>query len=135
MRFLLDTNVVLDVLLNREPWVKESKQLWQLHIDNKTKLFVSATTITDIFYIARRLKSDVVANQAVSIILNTFTICSVDKDVLQLAVSLSGSDFEDNVQIACAIKNSLDGIITRDVQGFTQSNISAYSPSEAIKLI
>lgn len=54
MRVLFDTNIVLDVLLNRQPWVGDASQLWQAHDEGKLEAYLTATTLTNIFYIARR---------------------------------------------------------------------------------
>ena len=64
MKLLLDTNVVLDVLLQRVLWVKNAQAIWQAHDNKQIKAFVTATTITDIFYIARRGYGIEKANQA-----------------------------------------------------------------------
>jgi predicted nucleic acid-binding protein len=55
MRILLDTNVILDVLLDREPWVPDAAQVWRMCSDGRLTGFVCASSMTNIFYIARRL--------------------------------------------------------------------------------
>jgi predicted nucleic acid-binding protein len=59
MRVLLDTNVVLDVLLKREPWVAEAQILWQANDDGSVAGYVVATTLTNIFYIARMVQKTI----------------------------------------------------------------------------
>jgi predicted nucleic acid-binding protein len=110
-RLLFDTNVVLDVLLNREPWVTESYTLWQAQNQGRLVGFVSASTITDIFYVSRRIAGIDKAFTAVRLCLETFEICSVDRKTLEQAEQLPGNDFEDNVQIACAIMIGLEAIV------------------------
>ena len=51
---LLDTNVVLDALLDRNPWNIQANAIWQAHLDKQFVAYVTATTLTDIFYISRR---------------------------------------------------------------------------------
>ena len=55
MNVLLDTNIVLDVLLEREPWFSDSQEIWQASEDGRLTAHLLASTLTDIFYIARKL--------------------------------------------------------------------------------
>lgn len=133
MRVLLDTNVVLDVLLKREPWQAEAAALWQAVDAGQVTAYLPASTVTDIFYIARRLTDIVRARQSVQICLDAFNIGTIDRAVLERAQILSGSDYEDNVQLACAEINSLDAIITRNPKDFTGSPIAVWSPAECLE--
>ena len=69
--------------------------------------YLTASTFTDIFYIARKVASIAGARQAVRTCLEAFEICDVTHHTLQLAETLSGNDFEDNLQIACATLQNL----------------------------
>src|SRR5215469_3913907 len=117
MKALLDTNVVLDVLLARKPWVSDSKAVWDACDDGRIDGYITATTITTIAYITERTAGKVAAKKSIRICLDAFTLCTVDLTVLELAYTLSGDDFEDNLQIACATTANLDAIITRDKSG------------------
>jgi predicted nucleic acid-binding protein len=132
-QFLFDTNVVLDVVLNREPWVASSYAIWQAHDHRHLVGFVSASTITDVFYVARRIAGIDQAFRAVRLCLETFEICTVDRKTLEKAERLPGNDFEDRLQIACAIIAELDAIVTRDVEGFSDSPVPVLSPTEALE--
>jgi len=126
---LLDTNVVLDVLLQREPWLADAQALWQAVDEERLTAFLPASVLTDIFYVARRLTDSVRARQAVQVCLDAFEIAVVDRSVLERAQVLAGADFEDNVQIACAELNQLDAIVTRDPADFAGSPIAVWSPA------
>lgn len=130
MRVLFDTSVVLDVLLNRLPWVQEARVLWQAHDEGQVTGYITATTITNIFYIARRHTDISHAFQAVDLCLQTFEVCSVDLQTLNVARKLSGNDFEDNLQIACAWLAQLDAIVTRDPNGFSSSPLPVYTAAQ-----
>ncbi|PZS40417.1 MAG: DNA-binding protein [Pseudonocardiales bacterium] len=135
MRVLLDTNILLDVLLNRAPWATEAAAVWKAHDEERIAGYIGATTIPDIFYVARRLVGLDSANKAIRICLSTFDICTVDRRALQAAAALSGSDFEDNLQIACAILATLDAIVTRDSTGFRTTLIPALTPADLLSRI
>jgi predicted nucleic acid-binding protein len=129
---LFDTNVVLDVLLKRSPWDVDAAVCWQASDDGKITGCLVASTLTDIFYIARKQKGLTGARDAVRVCLDAFAICVVDRQALELAVDLPGNDFEDNLQIACATLASLDLILTRDKNGFKDATIPVLSPDELV---
>lgn len=131
-RLLFDTNVVLDVLLNRQPWVAEASRLWKATDEGGIVGYIVASSLTDIFYVARRLAGLDTAHRAVQVCLDAFEICPVDRSALEQAAAFPGDDFEDNVQIACASHLALDGIVTRDPQGFMSSPLPVLTPLEAI---
>lgn len=133
MRVLLDTNIVLDVLLKRQPWVKEAAAIWQANDEGRLDGYIVATTLTNIFYIARKLSNLNTARVAVRTCLEAFEICIVDRAALEQAETLSGSDFEDNLQIACASLAGLDAIVTRDPAGFKTSVIPIFTPADLLK--
>lgn len=130
MNLLFDTNVILDVLLNRSPWVASAQGVWQICDDGDAVGHVSASVLTDIFYISRRVAGLSKAHEAISICLDTFVICPVNRQTLEYAYGLSGNDFEDNVQIACAVHTNLDAILTRDPSGFNSSPVQALTSEE-----
>lgn len=129
---LFDTNVVLDALLNRSPWVTDAAACWQASDDGKIMGCLTASALTDIFYIARKQKGLDAAHNAVRVCLDAFAICVVDRLSLEQAVDLPGGDFEDNLQIACATLAGLDAILTRDKVGFATTAIPILSPADLI---
>jgi hypothetical protein len=83
--------------------------------------------------VARKLTDIVRARQAVQVCLDAFNIGTVDRAVLERAQALSGSDYEDNVQIACAEFNELDAIVTRNPGDYEGSPIVVWSPADCLK--
>lgn len=132
MSVLIDTNIVLAFLLNRAPFVTSSKVVWQAHDDGKIIGYIAATTLTYIFFIVHRIASLQDAQAAVHVCLSAFVICAVDRQALEMAESLPGKDFEDNVQTACATIAGLQAIITRDKTGFTVTAIPVFTPDELL---
>ena len=132
MRILIDTNVMLDVLLNRDPWVAQSSAVWQANDEEQIVGYIMACAIADIFYIARRLTTLETARAAVRISLEAFEVCAVDMQILEQAEALPGSDFEDNLQIACANLAGLDAIVTRDKSGFQAAATPVLTPAELL---
>ena len=130
MKVLSDLNVVLDVVLNRQPWVVDSKQVWNAHQSGAIEGFLVATEVTNVCYIVRRLADEPTARAAVRSCLATFGILAVDQATLEDADRQPGVDYEDNVCIACATAAGVDLIVTRDPNGFLNSTVPAVSPAE-----
>lgn len=132
MKVLIDTNVVLDLLLEREPFVEHSIALFE-HIERGDLAgYIAATTITNIFYIIRKTKGNEIALIAINQLLIGLQFCAVDRRTVETALSLGLKDFEDGIQLACATLAQLDGIVTRDPKDFIGSNLSIYSPTELL---
>ena len=128
MRILLDTNIVLDFLLERDPFFQDAEALFGAIGSGQVVGYVTATTLTDIFYIARRQTQSVErARQIVSITLAVMEICPIDRTVLEVALTSGLMDFEDAVQIASAIAVGLEAIVTRDAEGFSNAAIPVLS--------
>lgn len=122
---------MLDVLFEREPWFEDARALWEAHEKGRLVLHLAASSLTDIFYIGRRLTNREKAWDAVETCLNTFEFCTVGEETLRSALAGPGRDFEDNVLVACAALAGLDMIVTRDTAGFTGAPIPTYTPADA----
>ena len=131
-RVLLDTNVVLDALLERHPWVVEAKTIWAAHLDYRIAAHITATSLTDIFYLSRRLVDRTRAWIAVGTCIDQLYILPVGLPVLQAAARIGDGDFEDHLQITSAVAANLDAIVTRDGAGFRNSPISVLTPAQLI---
>lgn len=132
MKVLIDTNVVLDVLLERQPFVENAIALFeQIELGNIAGA-IAATTLTNIFYIIRKAESREAAISAVNRLLIGLQFCAVDRPTVETALSLGLKDFEDSIQLACALLNQLDGIVTRDSKDFIGSQLPIYSPTELL---
>lgn len=136
MRVLVDTNIVLDFLLQREPFFQDAELLFQAIDVGEIVGYVTATTLTDIFYISRRYTRSVgQARQAVSEILTAMMICPVDRVVLESAFNSGLADFEDAVQIFSAVNQGSEAIVTLDAQGFLSSPIPVLSIQELLQQV
>lgn len=130
MKVLIDTNVVLDFLQEREPFVENAVKLFERIDTGEVEGFITATTITNIYYIVRKVAGKVVAQDAIAQILLDLNICAVNLEILEQALALNFEDFEDAVQYACALAYNVDAIVTRDISGFVNSNIPVVLPAE-----
>jgi predicted nucleic acid-binding protein len=132
IRVLLDTNVVLDALLARAPWDVEATAIFEANRLDRVAASITASSLTDLFYVTRRLADRERAWSAVRVCLDQLAILPVSAAELQAAASGPGADLEDNLQIACASKHGLDAIITRDPKGFAGSPVPVLTPVELL---
>jgi len=130
VRVLIDTNVVLDFLQEREPFVESAAKLFERIDTGEIEGFIAATTITNIYYIVRRAAGAVVAQDAIAQVLTDLNVCAVNRNVLEQAIALNFRDFEDAVQYVCGVVHSVEAIVTRDASGFVGAKIPVVLPEE-----
>ena len=130
MKVLLDTNIVLDVLLKREPFFEDAQKVFVAAKWEDVDEYISASTITDIYYIAQRtMRDDAKTRTLIKNLLTVVHIATVSQTEIHYAIDLPWKDFEDSVQYSVALLNSMDGIITRDRKGYHSSELPVWSPA------
>ena len=134
-KYLLDTNVLLDLFLKRLPWAADMAVIWNAHRQGKIRALVAAFSLPTIYYLVRKQASKTTAKTVVQACLSTLDIGLVDQATLLAAQALSGTDFEDDLQIACAVQVGVDGIVTRDPRGFAAAPIPVFTPAELVVLL
>ena len=132
MRVLFDTDVVLDVLLQRAGFVQEAVALFDAHARGEIQAHISAITPVNVFYIARKSLGQVPLRHAIEQLLLTVTVCPMDARSLRDALALPMADFEDATQVACALRAGLDAIVTRNLSDYQNSPLPAYSPAQLL---
>lgn len=136
MELLIDTNVVLDMFLEREPFVAMSRQAISLSKKYPVKSFISASSVTDIYYIAYRgLKDHQIIRRHFKTLFKFVGVVAVTSKDIHAAFALDWKDFEDSVQYAVAASNNFDGIVTRNMQGFTDNAVKIFTPEEICKYV
>ncbi|MDR0853305.1 MAG: PIN domain-containing protein [Clostridiales Family XIII bacterium] len=98
--------------------------------------YVSASAITDIYYIARKaFKDKLRALNLIQILIENVHVAAVDEDIVTTAIGLEWNDFEDSIQYSAGNRVKAEYIITRDVNGYSNSKIKVISPKEFLELI
>ncbi len=134
MKLLIDTNVVLDVLLRREPFAEAAANVLSLTRRKDVREYVSASAITDIYYIAnRQMKDSTSAKDLLKRLLTVVSVAAVTEQEVQNALCLPWADFEDSVQYSVALLNEMDGIVTRNPKDFQCANIQVWLPEQAVE--
>ncbi len=132
---LVDLNVVLDVLQNRPAFYEDSAQVLDAVVRQDVIGYLSAHSITTLFYVLNRLRNRETAVAAISGLLDAFIIAAVDDDVIRKALSWGWSDFEDAVQLAAAVQAGADYLITRNPRDFQEGLIPIVQPAAFLALL
>ena len=134
IRLMIDTNIFLDVLLQREPFFESSKAVLKLCEDKKVQGFLSASSATDIFDIVKKCpQSTDLAYMALGSILNIVKVLTVTNDDVLNVFMQKATDFEDCLLATCAKSNKCSAIVTRDKKDFLDFGITLMSPEELLK--
>lgn len=135
MKILIDANILLDVLQNRELHVQDSSVIWKLCETEKVKGYVSALTFANLVYIMRKELDPKKIEETLQALSLIFEFADFSASDLLRAAELYWGDFEDAVQSVTAERIHADYIITRNVRDFTKSKVVAFTPSELIARI
>lgn len=135
MKVVVDTNIVLDVLLARDPFATASRTVFSLVEQSQVDGFLSATTITTLDYILTRSLSRKRATEALHKLLSIFNIASVNRSVIEEALASKMADFEDAVLAHAGNLVGADVIITRNTKDFKHSVVKALDPAEFLSLV
>ena len=132
MKVLIDTNVIIDFLLKREIFYKESKEVLMKCTHENVEGFIAMHSVSNLWYI---LRNESIENRrkCLRIICLALTVCSANHTEVYNAVKNEKfNDFEDCLQEVCAYQNKMNYIITRNVKDFKNSRVKALTPKEFI---
>ena len=135
MRILVDTNVVLDVLLDRRPFAAAAARVFALVEESRIEGFLCATTVTTVDYLLGQALAPGEARAALQRLLDLFEIAPVNRPVLEQALRSSISDFEDAVLEQSARLVSAEVIATRNLTDFEKSSITVFDPSQLLSAV
>ena len=135
MKILIDANVALDVLLQRQPFYLSGIQILGLS-KSGFELFISASSITDLYYIMNReLKSKETSIQLLKTLILSVDIATVSGSEIRKAMDLGWGDFEDAVQFTAGESLSVDYIVTRNTSDFSSATMHVVTPDDFLRII
>lgn len=135
MKFLIDTNVVLDLLLDRAPFADDAVLLFEQAELGNISAVLCGTTVTTIHYIASKTIGARKAKRAVGRLLSLCEIAPMGRAVLEDALAAEFPDFEDAVLAAAARGAEADAIITRNAKDFRKAGIPVYDATQVVELL
>ncbi len=135
MKILFDTNIILDVLLDREPFSELSLKLISKVATKEIEGYIGATTVTTIYYLASKVVGKKKADEEISKLLSIFKIAPVNKLVLNEAIKSKFNDFEDATLYEAGKQAGVQGIVTRNTKDFKNATLPIYTPEELSKIL
>lgn len=135
MKILFDTNVILDLLLDRKPFAENAQDLFVKVESGKIDGFIGATTVTTLDYLLTKSLSTKEAKGVIKKLLKLFEIAPVNRLVLEDAIDSNFLDFEDAVLHTAALHCGVQAIVTRDEKGFSKAQLAIYSPKDLLDVL
>ena len=132
MILLIDAIVLLDVLMKRQEFVKDSSVIWKLCETGKVKGYVSSLTIASIVDIMQKEMDSQKIEEVLSMLSMIFEFTDLCVSDIQQAARMQWNDYEDAIQSATAQRIHADFIITRNIKGFAKSKILAFTPAKLL---
>jgi predicted nucleic acid-binding protein len=133
VKILLDTNIIIDNALEREPFWNASEQVLSLIEQGKIAGYISASTFSDLYYIIRKARGRDWTLTYLSQLVTFCQIATVNQAVITMAFTTNFKDFEDAIQYSTAVVNQLDVIITRNPQDFPVVTPRILTPDQLIE--
>ncbi len=135
MQILIDTNVILDWLMHREPFSENAKYIMEEAMFGNVEGYLTAHTFSDLFYILRKDIDVSKRKQLLLLLCEYFHIIVENKETIRMALlNERWNDLEDGLQMQCAIEKNLDYIVTHNKKDFSSSKVKAILPEEWIEL-
>jgi predicted nucleic acid-binding protein len=135
MKVAFDTNVLLDVLCDREPFAEPASRILALVETGVLQGSVCATSVTTIFNLARKASGLATARRQVKLLLSLLEVLPVNRQVLEAATNSQFADFEDAVVAEAAHQANADVIVSRNEKDFKKSPVTVYSPQALLAAI
>ncbi|MDB5125507.1 MAG: hypothetical protein JWP94_3636 [Mucilaginibacter sp.] len=129
----IDTNVVIDFLANRQPFSMEAARLFNVAVDGKARIYISAVSYNNIYYILRQSLTNKATIKLLDELSEITEIVDVTNAIIRQSLKTDFNDYEDAIQYYCALSlPQIDFIVTRNTRDFKKSTLPVMNPSEAV---
>jgi predicted nucleic acid-binding protein len=129
-RILIDLNVLLDVLMRREPFFSNAARIWALVENGQIDGYVAGHSFSTLFYLYRRQANSVRAYLAIEQLLQVFSVAEINRQVIEAAARLGWGDFEDAIQACAAGEAGCDYVVTRNPRDYQDQPVKAIQPPD-----
>lgn len=134
MNVFLDANVLLDLFLERQPFVEDAERLWFLAERDRIAGAVSALSFPNAYYVIRKTRGAGAAMTALRAMRDTFRIVECDERIIHQAMDAKLSDFEDAVQYFSAVRINVDCMVSRNPRHFPKFSLPILSPHDFLSI-
>lgn len=136
MKLMIDTNIILDVFIKRQPFYEQSRKILEMCENKIIQGFVTASSIMDIFYLVRKsTHSTETAYQCLGALFDIVKVLPVTNDNVISAYTVKANDFEDCLLAVCAKSNGCTYIVTRNESDFKDFDVPVVSPDKALNYL
>ena len=133
IRVLLDTNIIIDFLNDRQPFSLHAADIFRQGRKKSIELFTSSHSFATTHYIMKKLLSEKELRSALTKLNQHIQILPVTEKEIQHALSSNHQDFEDSIQIFTALKGNIDYIVTRNIKDFQKSPVKVTTPDQLLQ--
>ena len=134
-KLFLDSDVVIDFFTDRAPHVNPASELFELNEQGKVKLYLSAISINNIYYIVRKFLGHKKSLEVIELLTEMTEIIGTTKNEIIQALKNNFSDYEDSIKYSSALTiEDLDAIITRNIKDYRNSSIAVMTPLNFLKM-
>ena len=135
MKILIDTNILLDFIIGREPFYENADKILKLCANKKVKGYLAAHSVTNLYYIMRKYFQNNDCWEIIKNLLKFLDVIEIDKDkILESLNDNSFKDFEDRLQVECAKSININYLVTRDLKDYANSKIECVSPDDFLTI-
>jgi len=132
-KVFVDTDVVLDLLLEREPFFQRSAELFSLAHRRVVTIHLSAVTFSTLYYFLRKYKGAAHARAKLAGLRSIVTVLPTDAMVVDQAIASRFTDFEDAIQCFTALGSDMDVLVTRNTSDFKQAQLPVNTPEAFLR--
>ena len=131
MKILIDTNILLDFIIGREPFYENADKILNLCVNKKAEGYLAAHSVTNLYYIIRKYFQNNECREIIKNLLDFLDVIEIDKNkILESLNDNTFKDFEDRLEVECAKSLNIDYLITRDLKDYTNSKIECVAPED-----
>lgn len=133
-KVLIDTDVILDLFFDREPYAEFATEILNLCEEKKINGFTTPVIICNVYYLLRKVAKHQLVIEKIKQLLNIIEIIEMDKNVVLDALNSEFKDFEDALQNFSAVQNGkINIILTRNIKDFKKGDLAVLTPETYLK--
>ena len=136
MKVVFDTNIVIDALKPNVDFEMDAKHVLQLILLEKITPFICANSLTDIYYILKKIQGAVKAKNTIANLIKAFNVIPLTEEDCTDALALPMNDFEDAIIAVCAQRYNADIIISRDFEFINAgTTVDVITPKQLLEAV
>lgn len=129
MQVLIDTNVLIDYIQKREPFYLSAEKIFNACAENRIEGFIAAHSVSNLFFILRKQFTVEERKGLLKMLCTIFEVVGINKETIMAALDDNGfDDFEDCLQVKCALTVHADYIVSRNIKDFMNSQVRCLDP-------